>query len=171
MRLIFIIISYFFLQFANKISEKLLGYRINELWGKNITDLILYDNFIQMEQHIVKGREYDGNINCIRRNNQMLTINCRVIPFAYFKWVKLDLSFKKKKRKKKKKNTSFFYLSSSHVLLNIFFQKTDSLYFHIRYNIFVRNYSAPASAHHSSKNCRYSSKKSIRNQFQRNSRR
>lgn len=103
MRLIFIIISYFFLQFANKISEKLLGYRINELWGKNITDLILYDNFIQMEQHIVKGREYDGNINCIRRNNQMLTINCRVIPFAYFKWVKLDLSFKKKKRRKKKK--------------------------------------------------------------------
>lgn len=75
----------YIIQFANKISEKLLGYRINELWGKNITDLILYDNFIQMEQHIVKGREYDGNINCIRRNNQMLTINCRVIPFAYFK--------------------------------------------------------------------------------------
>ncbi|XP_043803289.1 high affinity cAMP-specific and IBMX-insensitive 3',5'-cyclic phosphodiesterase 8-like isoform X1 [Apis laboriosa] len=75
----------YIIQFANKISEKLLGYRINELWGKNITDLILYDNFIQMEQHIIKGREYDGNLNCIRRNNQMITINCRVIPFAYFK--------------------------------------------------------------------------------------
>ncbi|PBC34560.1 High affinity cAMP-specific and IBMX-insensitive 3',5'-cyclic phosphodiesterase [Apis cerana cerana] len=75
----------YIIQFANKISEKILGYRVIELWGKNITDLILYDNFIQMEQHIIKGREYDGNLNCIRRNNQMVTVNCRVIPFAYFK--------------------------------------------------------------------------------------
>ncbi|XP_012350960.1 high affinity cAMP-specific and IBMX-insensitive 3',5'-cyclic phosphodiesterase 8 isoform X2 [Apis florea] len=75
----------YIIQFANKISDKILGYRINELWGKAITELILYDNFIQMEQHIIKGREYDGNINCIRRNNQMITVNCRAIPFTFFK--------------------------------------------------------------------------------------
>ncbi|CAL7936682.1 unnamed protein product [Xylocopa violacea] len=69
-------------QFVNKISEKLLGYRIDEIIGRIITDVVIYDNFVLMEQHINKGREFEGNMNCKRKNNQMITISCRVIPFS-----------------------------------------------------------------------------------------
>ncbi|XP_076760668.1 phosphodiesterase 8 isoform X2 [Xylocopa sonorina] len=69
-------------QFVNKISEKLLGYRIDEIIGRIITDVVIYDNFTLMEQHISKGREFEGNMNCKRKNNQMITISCRVIPFS-----------------------------------------------------------------------------------------
>lgn len=76
------IICFFSLQFVNKISEKLLGYKTSEILGKTIAEIVLYDNFILMEQHISKGREFEGNMNCKRKNNQMITISCRVIPFS-----------------------------------------------------------------------------------------
>lgn len=69
-------------QFVNKISEKLLGYKTSEILGKSITDIVIYDNFILMEQHISKGREFEGNMNCKRKNNQTITISCRVIPYS-----------------------------------------------------------------------------------------
>ncbi|KOC59811.1 High affinity cAMP-specific and IBMX-insensitive 3',5'-cyclic phosphodiesterase 8B [Habropoda laboriosa] len=69
-------------QFVNKISEKLLGYKTSEILGKSIAEIVFYDNFILMEQHISKGREFEGNMNCKRKNNQMITISCRVIPFC-----------------------------------------------------------------------------------------
>ncbi|CAK9826092.1 High affinity cAMP-specific and IBMX-insensitive 3',5'-cyclic phosphodiesterase 8A [Anthophora retusa] len=69
-------------QFVNKISEKLLGYKTSEMLGKSIAEIVFYDNFILMEQHISKGREFEGNMNCKRKNNQMITISCRVIPFC-----------------------------------------------------------------------------------------
>ncbi|XP_071862597.1 phosphodiesterase 8 isoform X2 [Bombus fervidus] len=69
-------------QFVNKISEKLLGYKTSEILGKSIADIVVYDNFVLMEQHISKGREFEGNMNCKRKNNQMITISCRVIPFS-----------------------------------------------------------------------------------------
>ncbi|XP_076276549.1 phosphodiesterase 8, partial [Lasioglossum baleicum] len=69
-------------QFVNKISEKLLGYKTSEMLGKNIGELVHYENFVVMEQQISKGREFEGNMNCRRKNNQMITINCRVIPFC-----------------------------------------------------------------------------------------
>ncbi|XP_076237354.1 phosphodiesterase 8 [Calliopsis andreniformis] len=69
-------------QFVNKISEKLLGYKTSEMLGKNIGEIIYYENFSLMEQQISKGREFEGNMNCKRQNNQMITINCRVIPFC-----------------------------------------------------------------------------------------
>lgn len=72
----------FLLQFVNRISEKLLGYKVSEILGKNIAEIVMYDNFILMEQHISKGREFEGNMNCRRKNNQMITISCRVIPFC-----------------------------------------------------------------------------------------
>lgn len=82
----------FLLQFVNKISEKLLGYKIDEIIGRIITDVVIYDNFVLMEQHISKGREFEGNMNCKRKNNQMITISCRVIPFCITsRWV--DLNF------------------------------------------------------------------------------
>ncbi|XP_043517104.1 high affinity cAMP-specific and IBMX-insensitive 3',5'-cyclic phosphodiesterase 8 isoform X3 [Frieseomelitta varia] len=69
-------------QFVNKISEKLLGYKTSEILGKSITDIVIYDNFILMEQHISKGREFEGNMNCKRKDNQTITISCRVIPYS-----------------------------------------------------------------------------------------
>ncbi|XP_076376029.1 phosphodiesterase 8 isoform X3 [Megalopta genalis] len=70
------------IQFVNKITEKLLGYRTSEMMEINIRELVHYDNFVVMEQQISRGREFEGNMNCRRKNNQMLTINCRVIPFC-----------------------------------------------------------------------------------------
>ncbi|XP_076675891.1 phosphodiesterase 8 isoform X2 [Andrena cerasifolii] len=69
-------------QFVNKISEKLLGYKISQMLGRNIAEIVYYENFALMEQQLSKGREFEGNLNCKRQNNQMITISCRVIPFC-----------------------------------------------------------------------------------------
>ncbi|XP_076620125.1 phosphodiesterase 8 isoform X1 [Colletes latitarsis] len=69
-------------QYVNKISEKLLGYKTSEMLGKNIAEIVYYENFVLMEQQISKGREFEGNMKCRRQNNRMITINCRVIPFS-----------------------------------------------------------------------------------------
>lgn len=70
------------LQFLNKVSEKLLGYKTEELVGRNLGEIVHYENFTLMEQQLSKGREFEGNMNCKRKNNQMITINCRIIPFC-----------------------------------------------------------------------------------------
>ncbi|XP_011645158.1 high affinity cAMP-specific and IBMX-insensitive 3',5'-cyclic phosphodiesterase 8 isoform X2 [Pogonomyrmex barbatus] len=69
-------------QFLNKVSEKLLGYKTEEMMGRNLSEIVYYDNFALMEQQLSKGREFEGNMNCKRKNNQMITINCRIIPFC-----------------------------------------------------------------------------------------
>lgn len=69
-------------QFLNKVSEKLLGYKAEELVGRNISEIVYYENFSLMEQQLSKGREFEGNMNCKRKNNQMIMINCRIIPFC-----------------------------------------------------------------------------------------
>ncbi|XP_019699377.1 high affinity cAMP-specific and IBMX-insensitive 3',5'-cyclic phosphodiesterase 8 isoform X3 [Harpegnathos saltator] len=69
-------------QFLNKVSEKLLGYATEEMMGRNLSEIVFYENFALMEQQLSKGREFEGNMNCKRKNNQMITINCRIIPFC-----------------------------------------------------------------------------------------
>ncbi|XP_025989346.1 high affinity cAMP-specific and IBMX-insensitive 3',5'-cyclic phosphodiesterase 8 isoform X2 [Solenopsis invicta] len=69
-------------QFLNKVSEKLLGYKTEEMIGRNLSEIVYYENFALMEQQLSKGREFEGNMNCKRKNNQMITINCRIIPFC-----------------------------------------------------------------------------------------
>ncbi|KAG5318449.1 PDE8B phosphodiesterase, partial [Acromyrmex heyeri] len=69
-------------QFLNKISEKLLGYNVEEMMGRNLSEIVSYENFSLMEQQLNKGREFEGNMNCKRKNNQMIMINCRIIPFC-----------------------------------------------------------------------------------------
>ncbi|XP_032689569.1 high affinity cAMP-specific and IBMX-insensitive 3',5'-cyclic phosphodiesterase 8 isoform X2 [Odontomachus brunneus] len=69
-------------QFQNKVSEKLLGYTTEEMMGRNLSEIVFYENFALMEQQLSKGREFEGNMNCKRKNNQMITINCRIIPFC-----------------------------------------------------------------------------------------
>ncbi|KAG5313850.1 PDE8A phosphodiesterase, partial [Acromyrmex insinuator] len=69
-------------QFLNKVSEKLLGYNVEEMMGRNLSEIVSYENFSLMEQQLNKGREFEGNMNCKRKNNQMITINCRIIPFC-----------------------------------------------------------------------------------------
>ncbi|XP_070159493.1 high affinity cAMP-specific and IBMX-insensitive 3',5'-cyclic phosphodiesterase 8 isoform X2 [Polyergus mexicanus] len=70
------------IQFQNKISEKLLGYKTEEMMGRNLSEIIYYENFPLIKQQLSKGREFEGNMNCRRKNNQMITINCRIIPFC-----------------------------------------------------------------------------------------
>ncbi|XP_012230148.1 high affinity cAMP-specific and IBMX-insensitive 3',5'-cyclic phosphodiesterase 8 isoform X2 [Linepithema humile] len=70
------------IQFLNKVSEKLLGYKTEEMMGRNLSEIVYYENFALMEQQLSKGREFEGNMNCKRKNNQMITINCRIIPFC-----------------------------------------------------------------------------------------
>ncbi|XP_011684363.1 PREDICTED: high affinity cAMP-specific and IBMX-insensitive 3',5'-cyclic phosphodiesterase 8A isoform X1 [Wasmannia auropunctata] len=69
-------------QFLNKVSEKLLGYKTEEMMGINLSEIVYYENSALMEQQLSKGREFEGNMNCKRKNNQMITINCRIIPFC-----------------------------------------------------------------------------------------
>ncbi|XP_014467435.1 PREDICTED: high affinity cAMP-specific and IBMX-insensitive 3',5'-cyclic phosphodiesterase 8A isoform X2 [Dinoponera quadriceps] len=69
-------------QFLNKVSEKLLGYTLEEMMGRNLSEIVFYENFALMEQQLSKGREFEGNMNCKRKNNQIITINCRIIPFC-----------------------------------------------------------------------------------------
>ncbi|XP_011880221.1 PREDICTED: high affinity cAMP-specific and IBMX-insensitive 3',5'-cyclic phosphodiesterase 8A isoform X1 [Vollenhovia emeryi] len=69
-------------QFLNKVSEKLLGYKAEEMMGRNLSEIVYFENFTLMEQQLAKGREFEGNMNCKRKNNQMITINCRIIPFC-----------------------------------------------------------------------------------------
>ncbi|XP_051162766.1 high affinity cAMP-specific and IBMX-insensitive 3',5'-cyclic phosphodiesterase 8-like isoform X3 [Leptopilina boulardi] len=71
-------------QFANKVSEKLLSYKMEELSGKNITEVITCENFTLMDQQLQRGREFEGNMNCRRKTNDTITVNCRIIPYCAF---------------------------------------------------------------------------------------
>ncbi|XP_050457414.1 high affinity cAMP-specific and IBMX-insensitive 3',5'-cyclic phosphodiesterase 8-like isoform X2 [Cataglyphis hispanica] len=70
------------IQFQNKISEKILGYKTEEMMGRNLSEIIYYENFPLIKQELSRGREFEGNMNCRRKNNEMITINCRIIPFC-----------------------------------------------------------------------------------------
>ncbi|KAL6426588.1 hypothetical protein ACFW04_009181 [Cataglyphis niger] len=70
------------IQFQNKISEKVLGYKTEEMMGRNLSEIIHYENFPLIKQELSRGREFEGNMNCRRKNNEMITINCRIIPFC-----------------------------------------------------------------------------------------
>ncbi|XP_046472198.1 high affinity cAMP-specific and IBMX-insensitive 3',5'-cyclic phosphodiesterase 8A isoform X2 [Neodiprion pinetum] len=69
-------------QFANKASERFLGYKPEELLGNKIMDIVSSDNFVLMDQHLRRGREWEGNMNCKRKSSKTITINCRIVPFS-----------------------------------------------------------------------------------------
>lgn len=50
--------------------------------GRNLSEIIYYENFPLIKQELSRGREFEGNMNCRRKNNEMITINCRIIPFC-----------------------------------------------------------------------------------------
>ncbi|KAJ8664565.1 hypothetical protein QAD02_006227, partial [Eretmocerus hayati] len=70
------------IQFANGVSEKLLGYKIAELLNKNLTEIAVCENFHLMDQQLQKGREFHGIMNCKRKSNDKITISSRIIPFS-----------------------------------------------------------------------------------------
>jgi high affinity cAMP-specific and IBMX-insensitive 3',5'-cyclic phosphodiesterase 8 len=72
------------LQFANEVSEKLLGYKPEELLSKNISELVTCDNFALMNQQLQKGREFHGNMNCKRKSNETIVISSRIVPFCAY---------------------------------------------------------------------------------------
>ncbi|XP_008560704.1 high affinity cAMP-specific and IBMX-insensitive 3',5'-cyclic phosphodiesterase 8 isoform X1 [Microplitis demolitor] len=69
-------------RFVNRASEKLLGYKYDEILGSNLSEIISYENFVLMDQQLQRGREFEGNMNCRRKFNDTITINCRIIPFC-----------------------------------------------------------------------------------------
>ncbi|XP_012277086.1 high affinity cAMP-specific and IBMX-insensitive 3',5'-cyclic phosphodiesterase 8 isoform X2 [Orussus abietinus] len=69
-------------QFVNKASEKLLGHKVDEMVGKDLTDIVTCENFVLMDQQLQRGREFEGNMTCKRKGNDTITINCRIVPFC-----------------------------------------------------------------------------------------
>ncbi|XP_044008937.1 high affinity cAMP-specific and IBMX-insensitive 3',5'-cyclic phosphodiesterase 8 isoform X3 [Aphidius gifuensis] len=69
-------------RFVNKASERLLGYKYEEMLGRNLSEIITCENFTLMDQQLQRGREFEGNMNCRRKFNDTITINCRIIPFC-----------------------------------------------------------------------------------------
>ncbi|XP_043282218.1 high affinity cAMP-specific and IBMX-insensitive 3',5'-cyclic phosphodiesterase 8-like isoform X2 [Venturia canescens] len=69
-------------KFVNKASERLLGYKFEEMLGKNLSEIITCENFAVMDQQLQRGREFEGNMNCRRKFNDTITINCRIVPFC-----------------------------------------------------------------------------------------
>jgi len=50
--------------------------------GRNLSEIVYYENFAHMEQQLNKGEEFEGNMTCKRKNNQTVTLHCKVIPFC-----------------------------------------------------------------------------------------
>lgn len=50
--------------------------------GRNLSEIITYENFTLMDQQLQRGREFEGNMNCRRKYNDTITINCRIVPFC-----------------------------------------------------------------------------------------
>ncbi|XP_034944709.1 high affinity cAMP-specific and IBMX-insensitive 3',5'-cyclic phosphodiesterase 8 isoform X2 [Chelonus insularis] len=69
-------------RFVNKASERLLGYKYDEMLGRNLSEIINCENFVLMDQQLQRGREFEGNMNCRRKYNDTITINCRIVPFC-----------------------------------------------------------------------------------------
>ncbi|XP_014206256.1 high affinity cAMP-specific and IBMX-insensitive 3',5'-cyclic phosphodiesterase 8-like isoform X2 [Copidosoma floridanum] len=70
------------IQFANEVTEKLLGYKLDEVINKNLNEIITCENFNLMNQLLQKGLESYGNMNCKRKFNGPITISSRIIPFC-----------------------------------------------------------------------------------------
>ncbi|XP_066598579.1 high affinity cAMP-specific and IBMX-insensitive 3',5'-cyclic phosphodiesterase 8 isoform X2 [Prorops nasuta] len=70
------------IQFVNKVTTKLLGYKSEEIMGTDLTNIMYYENSSLMEQQLNRGREFEGAITCKRKNNESITVNCRIIPFC-----------------------------------------------------------------------------------------
>ncbi|XP_011503203.1 PREDICTED: high affinity cAMP-specific and IBMX-insensitive 3',5'-cyclic phosphodiesterase 8B [Ceratosolen solmsi marchali] len=73
-----------FIQFANEVSEKLLGYKLEELLNKNLSEIVICENFTLMNQQLQKGREFHGNMNCKRKSDETIMISSRIIPFCAY---------------------------------------------------------------------------------------
>ena len=57
---------------------------MEELVGRNICEIVTCENFTLMDQQLQKGREFDRNMNCKRKTNDTITINCRIIPYCAY---------------------------------------------------------------------------------------
>lgn len=57
---------------------------MEELVGKNITEVITCENFVLMDQQLQRGREFEGNMSCKRKTNDTITVNCRIVPYCAF---------------------------------------------------------------------------------------
>lgn len=71
---------FFCSEFANRASERLLGYRQDELLGRRIQEFVTNDNFALMDQQLRRGREFEGNVCWRRRDTGTLHISCRIVP-------------------------------------------------------------------------------------------
>ena len=71
------------IQYANRASERAMGYSAKELVGKNILDIYHIDQKELMTQQLIRGREWEGVSLCKKKLGDNVVLNCRVIPVCY----------------------------------------------------------------------------------------
>lgn len=69
-------------QYANKSSEKYLGFRQDETLGKSFQELFLHDNLQLngMNSYLTRGREWQGQIVVKRKAYDPIKVVCKAVP-------------------------------------------------------------------------------------------
>ncbi|KAJ8664744.1 hypothetical protein QAD02_006406 [Eretmocerus hayati] len=68
------------IQFANRASERLLGYTRKELQGRKLQDFLTDISAQQLGQLLGQGRKFDAKLDCLRKYNAPISLRCQVIP-------------------------------------------------------------------------------------------
>lgn len=68
------------LQYLNRASERLLGYRTEELVGHNLLEMHQAESVEVMMQQLHRGHEWEGWLNCKRKTGDTVSLSCRIIP-------------------------------------------------------------------------------------------
>ncbi|XP_046403889.1 high affinity cAMP-specific and IBMX-insensitive 3',5'-cyclic phosphodiesterase 8-like [Ischnura elegans] len=68
------------IQYVNRASERLIGYRLEEARGKCLLQRGSEDEV--MTQQLLKGHSWEGSVACSRQTGDSVTLNCRIVPVA-----------------------------------------------------------------------------------------
>lgn len=70
----------FNVQFVNKATENVLGFKSEDLKGKPISDIHQSSEYHnQMIHFLNRGKEWEGAVTCIRKGGEPITLLCRVV--------------------------------------------------------------------------------------------
>ncbi|KAK4884278.1 hypothetical protein RN001_000549 [Aquatica leii] len=72
----------FRLQYANRASERFLGYRYEETLGKTLQEQLIYDpiQLNSMSSSLMRAREWQGPITLRRKGQDAITFTCKATP-------------------------------------------------------------------------------------------
>ncbi|KAF5295191.1 hypothetical protein FQA39_LY13196 [Lamprigera yunnana] len=82
--IVFITDDTFRLQYANRASERILGYRCDETLGKTIQEQLIYDGIQMnsMSSSLMRAKEWQGPISLRRKGQDGITFTCKAVPVA-----------------------------------------------------------------------------------------